>query len=141
MACPSAPRSSPRRSGTAPPSPSPPPGTPPPAASPRPRSSPAGNRRVQAFLSALRRQLGPQNPAEQLAGLVVGQLRAEGDDARRAGGTEAGSDPVLQLFGTGRRAGLQHNGGGHGLAPLVVGEADDAGLGHRRVGDERGFDL
>ena len=52
-----------------------------------------------------------------------------------------GAHPLLELRLGGLGAGLEHDGGDDLLAPLVVGHADDCGLGDGRVADEHVLDL
>ena len=83
--------------------------------------------------SATPGQVVAQHPSQELAGLVVGQLGDEGDLRRGPGGAQPIPHPLLQLGLGGRRAVLQHDGGSHPLAPLLVGHTHD-GRPRRRPG-------
>ncbi len=101
-----------------------------------------------------RAELGLEHPAQQLAGLAVGQLGPELNALGRPGGAQALGDPGPQgglvdgiecgrvdggLAGV---AGLdQHDDGGHRFAPLLVGHPEHGGVGHGGVQEQDLFDL
>ncbi len=88
----------------------------------------------------LHAQLGPPD----LAARGLRQLRREVDDARVLVGRGLALDVLLQLareLGRGGVAVAQHDDRAHDRAALLVGRGDGGGLGHGRVGDERGLDL
>ena len=80
----------------------------------------------------------------ELAVVVPGQRLGELDTARTLVVRDAVAAPLDQLGGElirGLDAGLRLHDGHHDLAPIVVGNADDADVADRRMADQHGLDL
>src|SRR5262249_41277633 len=103
---------------------------------PRPARAAGPRARAQS-----RRQLGPDLAAQELPGLVVGQRVAELDPLGHARGAQPRAYPLAQLLGPRPAARAPGGHRGDGLAPLLVGDADDRAVGDAGVLVQHVLDL